>query len=334
MVDRDLTELEDATENASIDSILTKLSDQRSTHEKHMGQLTTLESNGSSHEQEESIPGSAILTPATDTFATTLKTDTDDGEKTVKLSSDEVFRLQKELDAANDKIARQEQELSRTRVIKHTVEHFKGAPGEQSTRGFPDPFHSSSRLQDDTTSEFSDVLSTNGFNRGQNIWNTALGLTFNQQTSQQPTGWNSGSYRPWMNRSVAQAVSPLIMSGQQQQSYSGPSSPSPNRNRFPQNYNQFQVGPGFRRPNAHNRVSPAYGPARNNGWENFGVTAGGPPVGAIGTSTAGHSNGMFPGTTAYQPRPIGTPLSATAAEFNVGNMPGNPWNPVVCQNYQ
>ena len=320
-----------------MDAILAKLYEQRGKIEKQKGQLVSTDNN-SSHDLEESVPGSVPLTPATDTFVGTPPTEDEDSERTLDLGSVELARLQKELNAAKDKIARQEQELSQTRVIKHTLDQVKTESVDQSSSGFPDAFHPSSRLlQDDTASEFSDVLSPSGFNRGQNIWNPAPGPAFNQQTSQQASIWNSGSYRPFMNRATPQGLPPLIMPGQQQRNYNaGLSQPNfSNGNRFANDHNQFQGDPGFRRSNAqNNRVNQTYGPTRNHGWDNFGASTDGPPVSAIGTPTAYQTMGMYQAPTDYQPRPIGTPLSATAAEFNLGNGPMNPWNPAVSQNHQ
>ena len=330
-IDRGVSAMENETVDASVDTILAKLSEQRSRLNKQKEQLNSTDKDPSQHEPEESAPSSVPLTRATNIVATA---DTKDGEKTVQIGSVEMLLLKKELDAAKDKIARQEQELSQTRVINHTLDQVKSEPVDQPVAGFPDAFHPSSRLQDDAVSDFSDIPSANGFNRSQNIWNAAPNPGLNHQTPQQASIWSSGSYRPWVSRSIPQGLPPVMISGQQQRTYPGPSSPSSNGNRFAHEYNQFQGSSGFRRPNAHNRVNPSYGPARNNSWESFGVSTDGSSIGGIGTSAAYQPLGMFQGATAYQPRPIGTPLSATAAEFSVANMPGNPWNPVVSQDHQ
>ena len=332
--------------------LLAKLSEQQVLLEKQKSDLSCTIGNNSQNDGEDSIPGSVPLTPATDSFNITPATEHDESDKTIRLDTGEMIRLKKELDAARDKIARQEQELCQTRVIKHTLDQATEPVANDKTTSkldafdrtiasMQDAFHTSSRIvPDDSQSDFSDVLSSNGFNRAHSIWshstgpryNAGLPTSTNPPSMQQSSIWNTGSGRSWMNRPMNQGLPQLIVPPPtpQQRTFSGPSSPTSSNGRFMNDFPQSQGGPGIRRQNTQNsRSSSVFNQDRNRSWETYGMAHDGASMNSMTPVTSYQPMGLFQAPMAYQPRPIGTPLSPTAAEFSLGNISTNPWNTVV-----
>ena len=345
-----------------MEELLVKLSEQQALLEKQKNALTTTDITAPYTDHDESNSDSVPLTPATDSFNDTPATEDSDGEKTIKLDPVEMLRLKKELDAAKDKIARQEQELSQTRIIKHTFDQVKGpstasvtAPKSEAVErtfgNVQDAYVNSNRAHgirqepygpyDDTRSDISDAVSAGAFNRPQNIWSSTSGPGYNAGLPNfgnqqfQPPGniWGQGN-RPWMNRPMAPATAPLLMSQQQQlqqRTFSGPTSPvSAGPGRYGNDFSQFQGGQNLRRSNTQtSRTGSGFPHIRNNGWDgtvnnndSYGMSLS--PVAPF------QPMGMFQAPMAYQPRPIGTPLSPTAAEFTTSNAVNGPWNSAVC----
>lgn len=315
---------------------------------------------------DESTSGSVPLTPATDSFNETPDTEDSDEERTIKLDPAEMLRLKKELDAAKDKIARQEQELSQARNSKPILDSTKGpntAPLtaqksesiDRTISNAQDAFNAVNRsygarqelygTHEDARSDNSDPLSAGAFNRAQGIWptnpgpgyNAGIPNTLNQPFQQSTNIWGQGS-RPWMNRPMAPPLAPLMVPQHQQmqhRAYSGPTSPvSGGSNHFGNDFNTFQGGQGLRRSNTQNsRTSASYTQGRNNGWDTFGHGTDGSMMNMSPVSSF-QPMGMFQAPMSYQPRPIGTPLSPTAAEFTSNNPVSNPWNSAVCNSLQ
>ena len=326
-----------------MDSLLAKLSEQQAVLEKQKTSLPSPEDN-ENQPKEASSPSSTLLTPASDSFSPSTVTDI--GKDTVQLEAAELLRLKKELDDAKEQIARQKQELDQSRVIKHTFDQAVGPPSETALSPKVDatgrhnefaifsnrPFGTAQGPwpNEDARSDGSDAAGT--INTAANIWSGSSRPGFNAGLHPDTT-WGQPGPRPWGQRAVGNPLPPVIMAQQapmQQRNYSVPVSPSSN-GRVMSDFGQFNQGRGFGNLNAqNNRNAPPF--QRGNGWE---VYPGGPGpmdgmnLGGMNPGSAYPSLGIYP--SAYQPQPIGTPLSPTAAEFRGGQASANPWNSAVSQ---
>ncbi|MCJ1391469.1 hypothetical protein MMC18_004333 [Xylographa bjoerkii] len=323
-------------------------------HQKNA--LNSSENNTPCLEIDDSMSSSVPLTPATDSFSVTAGTDDSDGQKTIQLDAAEMLRLKKELDAAKNKIARQEQELSQTRRIKHTFEQArdpisgpaavnKSDPVVRTIANIQEAFSATNRPfgqrqeiignHEDARSDISDALSAGAYNRAQNIWsgnatqsyNHGLPSPGNQQLQAQTNIWGQGG-RQWGNRPMAPALPPLMVPQQQQvqRNYSGPTSPMSGVSHYGSDFGQYHGGQGLRRSNTQNsRSGSAFAHGRNMGWDTYGNSSDGGLMN-MGPPSSFQPMGMFQAPMSYQPRPIGTPLSPTAAEFTASSISTNPWN--------
>ena len=344
-----------------MDKLLAKLSEQQVLLEHQKSVLDSSETNITCSELDGSMSSSVPLTPATDTFSGTPGTEDSDEEKTIQLDPAEMLRLKKELDAAKNKIARQEQELSQTRIIKHTFEQARGPPSLLITAGKSDPvvsttaniqeaFNTSNRPfsqrqevisnHDDARSEISDAVSAGAYHRAQTIWSGSAAQNYNHslinpgnQQFQAPTNiWGQGG-KQWGHRPMATALPPLMVPQQQQmhRTYSGPTSPMSSVSHYGSDLGQFHGGQGLRRSNTQNsRSDSAFTHTRNTGWDAYGSNTDG-GLANLGPPSSFQPMGMFQAPMSYQPRPIGTPLSPTAAEFTTSSITTNPWNSAVGQ---
>ena len=333
----------DEMQPGSMDSLLAKLSEQQALLAK---QKTALPAKGEdeSHAKEGSTTSSTLLTPASESFSYTNTANTAHGED----ETSEMARLKKELDDARDQIARQKQELDQTRVIKHTFDQAMGPPSEAALSprtDITDPantFLNSNRhlgtvqghwRNEDARSDGSELVSS--FNAVPNAWSSSARPSFNAAL-QPDSGWDQPGPRSWGHRAIGNALPPPVTVSQQplmqQRNYSVPVSPvSGGSARGMTDYGQFSQTRGYSQITSRdNRNVPSY--QRGNGWD---VYTGGPgPMdgmtqGGMSPGSTYQSLGMYP--SAYQPRPIGTPLSPTAAEFRAGQASGNPWNSAVSQ---
>ena len=330
----------------SMDSLLAKLSEQQALLAK---QKTTLATQGDDESvaKEGSSASSTLLTPASESFSYTNTANTvKDEDDKLRIEASEMARLKKELDDAKNQIARQKQELDQTRVIKHTFDQAMGPPSEVALSprtDVTDPtnaFTTSNRplgmvqghwRTDDARSEGSDVVGP--FNAVPNAWSGPSRPSFNAAL-QPDSGWGQPGPRSWSQRGIGNALSPPVLVSQQQptqqRNYSVPVSPvSGGGARSMNEFGQFNQARGYSQMNSRdNRNAPPY--QRGNGWD---VYTGGPGpmdgmnLGSMSPGSTFQSLGMYP--SAYQPRPIGTPLSPTAAEFRAGQASGNPWNSAV-----
>lgn len=342
-----------------MDQILAQLSEKQTLLHKQKEALKSIDNEQIAHiDYDTSSNGSIPITPATDTFDVTPSTESNE-DGTVQLDAAEMLRLKQELNAANDKIARQEQELSQTRVIKHTLDqamgppsemdfHFKGEVTEQTISNLQNAFNASTRpladrqdswgVQDDSRSDVSEALSAGAYNRSHGIWGNptrpglglGLGSAIDQQYNAGFNNWGQEAARPWPNRQQVQIPPPIMLQHhqQQQRAYSGPPTPAyGNEGRFMNDFNQFQPAQGLRRSNTQtNRMGSTYN-QRNNGRGSYASSVG--STDGLSSTSAYQPMGMFQGPMAYQPRPIGTPLSPTAAEFTASHSAPNPWNAPV-----
>ena len=161
---------------------------------------------------------------------------------------------------------------------------------------------------DDSKSEASDV----GTGRGANIW-----------TNANANVWNQGvGGRSWTTRPMAQPF-PAVMPQPQMRNFSHQTSPvsSSVGHRFLSDMNQYQGVTGIRRSNTQTR-NQVFGQPRNV-WDSYGAPDSAP---MMGLTPYAQPIGMF--SMGYQPRPIGAPLSPTAAEFTANSI-GGPWNSTV-----
>ncbi|KAL8712819.1 MAG: hypothetical protein Q9220_003027 [cf. Caloplaca sp. 1 TL-2023] len=200
----------------------------------------------------------------------------------------------------------------------------------------------------DSLSDISDAYSASNYNVGpQNIWSTAR-PPFNssptrQQQFQQPMAvWGQTSIvpglaaRPWNNRLPVHAMPPAgILHHQpmpQQRILPGHGSPGTiGDGRFVNDMSQYQPGFGVRQNTLQNTRMNGLSPQQRdnkNGWPAVGNNVGGLEALTTGVNpnNAYQPMGMYQSGMPYQPRPIGTPLSPTATEFQADQPSSNPWN--------
>lgn len=328
-----------------MDALLAKLSNQQallatqntaiSSRQDEGSQLLSRQ-NGGDRPKEESptSASSALLTPSSDSFGhSTAPNETED---TLRLEAAEMARLKKELDVARDQIARQKQQLDQSRVIKHTLEQAMGPASDAALSPAIDQSNAPMNLpvntrpgwaaNEDSRSDGSD------FNTGPNIWGSRSGFGNNPHSD---TNWGQPGGRTYNQRAMGNALPQLMMSQQQpipQRNYSVPISPvsvgsGRGMNDFSRvdGYNSNRGSYGHL--NAQNRNGSVF-QQRGNGFDMY---AGGANsldnmnLGGMNPGSAYQSLGVYP----YQPQPIGTPLSPTAAEFRAGQASANPWNAAV-----
>lgn len=333
-------------------TLLAKLSKQQTILEKQRTALAAAKENTPHPEHDDSPSGSILLTPVTDASHESGEKDHADDEKTAKIEPIEVMRLKKELDVAKDKLLRQAQELTQNRALQQafvpgkdssfaTTVSSKSMFVDRTCGGTQDAscttsYGATARQeihgpQDDGRSDSSDPLSAASFSRPLNIWSPNAGPAF--QEGLLPTNvWNQAAGRGWVGRPMPSNLPPLMVPPPQQMQhriFSGPGSLSAGPARFPTDFNQYAVGNGLRRANTQgNRSGSALPHYRSQGWESYGGNSDPSPT-SINPALPFQPMSVFQAAASYQPRPIGTPLSPTAAEFTTGNITGNPWNPVV-----
>ena len=346
-----------------MDNLLAKLSEQQAILQKQKAMISSDDDGNQAAGNEESSSSSVPLTPATDAFSATDSQNDKDDEDTIKLKGWDMLLLKKELEAAKDQIARQQQELHQSRVIKHTVDQALSSESDANQQ--PNMNHSIAQncqpqtyagpprimggrndiwgIHEDARSEASDAMSGT-FSTGQNIWsgappglNIGLSAAYGQQFPSPALSWGQSAPRSFSNKTLSPAMQPHMIP-QQQRTYTGPSSPSSaGEGRLLNDFTSFQGGGGLRRSNTNNsRNGNVYHQQRNNAYDGFGNNGGGfeslnamvSP--ALSPTTAYQPMGFFTSNNGgYQPRPIGTPLSPTAAEFRGDQQVGNPWNTAV-----
>jgi hypothetical protein len=265
------------------------------------------------------------------------------------IDATEMLRLQRELIAANSRIAQQEQELAESRVIKHTLDQALGPPSEaefvdrdtahHNIRDLQTAFNSSATgfkqehdiwMQDDAHSDVSEPFSAGAYNANRNLWGLASQAAFGIQGTEKAYhgashGVQDPSSHPWThsanNTSMTASAVP-----QQQRIFSGPS-PALDGRFAGEHFYMGGVSPGLRRSVSQMNRAPAYFQPVPSTWAAFNnavtnnVAAKAP---LSPTFNAYQQVGLIP-IPQYQPRPIGTPLSPTAAEFTSNTSGPNPW---------
>lgn len=347
-VNRDSTS---SNELSPVDKLLAKLSEQQAVISRQHEALKTSEDIAYSRTVDYVVATSSSIpiTPATETFnnstAPTTNTPSIVGEDK-SAGKEDLERLRAELEAANSKIARMDQELAQSRITKHTLDQ---AIGNVSEAEFPLSSQSEERLsipplqshnpmrptfqrdgswatQDDSRSDTSEALSAGGYNRSRAIWGNGTKPAFGSFPApayQQPS--ESLANSQWMNRGFGQpfvetpmpfAAPPPITAFR--------ASVGPER--MMQDSDLLVAQPLGRRglggrfgnksqssfPYASSNSSfDGYTPVSGYG------SAGGNP-GSVGGSMCmnmGMNGGLGGIYGSYQPQPIGTPLSPHAPEF-------------------
>ena len=320
-----------------MDVLLAKLSDQQALIARQKTALSTGSDEENVQPKEGSSTSSTLLTPASESFnnhQTAI-----DREATTRAEAAEVARLKKELDAAKDRIARQNQELNQSRVIKQSLEQTISSASDAALSPTMDhlnvPYTNIPRqgwsVNDDARSEISDL------NPPSNVWRGSSRPSFSQAIHP-GTSWGFGGSRPFNQRGSAN-LGPIIMSQHQlpmqQRNYSVPVSPPGSAHgRGMNDFTSFNTGRGYGHFSAQNeRNSSAFG-QRGTGFDVY--TGPSSPstesvsLGGMNPGSAYQNMGMYQG---YQPQPIGTPLSPTAHEFRTSRAPNNPWNAAVSVRY-
>ncbi|PYH79619.1 Pumilio-family RNA binding repeat protein [Aspergillus uvarum CBS 121591] len=268
----------------------------------------------------------------------------------------EVLRLKQELLAANSKIALQEQELAQTRVIKHTIDQALGPPSEaefngrevteQTIANLQSAFKASQtcftsiqdgwNTQDDSQSDMSDALSAGAYNRNRAFWTstTQQAMSTNMSpTMERPYGeplhlpcnstYGEDSNRFWAGSST----NPCVPSHDVFQSHRVISGPAPGPFTLDASIPEEQVrylqapGLGPRRSFTQNSRGGSCFSSHGTPWPAAFASS---PESTLSRSSMERSNaayqqvGLYPIHT-YHQRPIGTPLSPTATEFNTSN---------------
>jgi hypothetical protein len=271
----------------------------------------------------------------------------------------EMLRLKRELMVANSRIAQQEQELAETRVIKHTIDQALGTPSEaefevidremvqHNVRDLQPVFNASAKgpnqdndlwLQDDATSDISESYSGNAYGANRNLWGIPAQAAFGIQGSEK--GYQVGSpvvqdttAHPWTALSNASGMNvPGVL--QQHRVFSGPSATLDGRYAGEHPYmSGINLGP--RRSVSQINRAPAYFQSvPSPSWATLNNAVGNNVATKAPLNPAFNAYqqvGLYP-MPQYQPRPIGTPLSPTAAEFTSNSSAISPWNgATVCE---
>ncbi|OKL57379.1 hypothetical protein UA08_07694 [Talaromyces atroroseus] len=266
----------------------------------------------------------------------------------------EMLRLKRELMAANSRIAQQEQELAETRVIKHTIDQALGTPSEaefvdremaqHNVRDLQTVFNASSKnpnqdndhwLQEDVNSDISDSYSTGAYSANRSLWGLPTHAAFGMQAPEKGyqvgspviQGIHDATAQPWTALGNASGMNASGVP-QQHRVFSGPSATLDGRYAGEHPYmSGINLGP--RRSVSQINRAPAYfPPVPSPTWATLNSTVGNNVATKAPLSPAFNTYqqvGLYP-MPQYQPRPIGTPLSPTAAEFTSSSSAINPWN--------
>ena len=350
-----------------MDHLLTKLSEQQALlakHEQQYDAAMTDKNKNASYKRGSSSTNSELMTPASDSLNDEYNyKEASSQAQSIKASKGadadqpdmaELMRLKRELDAAKDQIARQRQELDQTRIIRDSFEQAVGSSADTEPKLNGSPTKAGNELRQtmmsppilsgnlrpaanwDARSVMSDTPSVDNLDGSQNTWpssgrhyghaNSSTGL--NQQYQPGAPTWGQQGGRSWGNKAMANQVPQMMMPQHQQllgqRTFSGPAS-SISSNDF----NQFQASPGLRRSNTQNRATSLFPQVRENGWDTYGSGIGSLDGMTMGMNAGYPALNMYPTPMPYQPRPIGTPLSPTAAEFRAGTAASSPWNTAV-----
>ena len=337
------------TEHKSMDKLLANLNGRNQALKKQQLDLKD-ESESDVQKDEDHSSGSDLFTPATESFDALSAGDTSEAAA-ARADAEEILRVKQELAAAKSVITRQEQELSETRNLKHTMDQAIGPPSEvdfgnrtditeqtishlqsafnASARPFTSRNNSSWHPQEDSRSDNSDALSAGSYNRARGIWNhttqpmftgalnAAAGPPlFNDPRSGQGSSWTA----PYGNQDLLGQGNfrggQRVFSGPSPQNYGFDS-------RFTDDLSGYNQSNGVKRSmSQYNRTGP--------GYLNRSTPFGSYPAGLAALNTAPVAPLSLASPLGYQPRPIGSSLSPTGSDFTTGSLPAmsSPWSPV------
>jgi hypothetical protein len=271
-----------------------------------------------------------------------------------EVETPEMLLLKQELLAANSRIAQQEQELAQNRVMKHTFDQALGPSSEVDFGGreitdhtissLQSAFNASAKIsndrpdwiQDDAKSDVSEALSAGAYNRGRGLWalpsQTAPGShqAANTKGYQDVPGIVRGGLMPdptvhaWSTSAVTPSLNAQVVP-QPHRVFSGPASSFDGR--YAGEQAQYVNGLSFAPRRSISHRATAYFPAMQTTWTPFN---GGSPNNVAGkTPVTSPFNpyqqvGVYQ-IPQYQSRPVGTPLSPTAAEFTSNGSTSDTW---------
>lgn len=345
-----------------MDALLTKFAQQQEEAVKKPVATDTVPTEGNEHTDAADMPSSSVVsTPDSDIAAIEVAITNDSGSADVDKA--EMVRLKNELEAAKHQLEMQKRELDQNRILNHTLDQAMG-PGVEdvgANKGglntairthlkpsFATSYLGNPRQEPDTFSDTSDVYS-NYSNLPPNAWSSAprpslISSPPRPQFHQPVPIWGQSAAARQFNSRVpvpgpgmppAAMIHPQPMP--QHRILSGPASPGAiGDGRFVNDFSQYQSGFGLRRhnvPSPRNDVPAPQHRINNSGWSVVGNGLGGLEAMNLGMNPNNpyQPMGMYQPPVPYQPRPIGTPLSPTAAEFRADQPPGNPWNTAVSQ---
>ncbi|KAL4813180.1 armadillo-type protein [Aspergillus spinulosporus] len=272
----------------------------------------------------------------------------------------ELLRLKRELQAANSKIALQEQELAQTRVIKHTLDQALGPPSEadfsgrdiseQTISNLQSAFNASIpaphllqdgwNTQEDSQSDISDALSAGAYNRARGFWGPpaqqVYGVGLNSDKaygdSNLPlhgTAFGHDSSRFWGSSNTTAAI-PANSSFQPHRVLSGPSAaPCSFDGPFSDDQGRYLQSSGFGpRPSTAqpSRIGSCF-PGASSPWGTFAPSSA-DSQGSRSPPSKSNSTyqqvGLYP-LPPYHQRAVAPPLSPTATEFSAPGGTSVPW---------
>ncbi|KAL4788412.1 armadillo-type protein [Aspergillus varians] len=336
--------------------ILLKLSEQQILLDQQKSLLTTNKAGPGSFEELDKSSSLPLRTVANKSVGPqdVARLDTFDPE------ASELLRLKQELQAANSRIALQEQELAQTRVIKHTLDQALGPPSEadfsgrdiseQTISNLQSAFNASIptphllqdgwNAQEDSQSDISDALSAGAYNRARGFWGPpdqqVYGVGHNSDKAYGDnnlplpgTSFGQDSSRFW-GPSTTTLASPGNGSFQPHRVLSGPSAaPCGFDGPFSEDQNRYLPGSGFgpRHPTAQpNRIRSCF-PGASSPWGTFAPGSGdsqgsrSPPS---KPSSTYQQVGLYPLPPFHQ-RAVAPPLSPTVTEFSTPSGNSVPW---------
>lgn len=325
-----------------MDKLLAKLSEQSATINEQQKVLKSSEETTAYSRTVEYLSTSnntLPITPVTEVHHSSVSSTAPPsavGDDSSTAGGEEVLRLKIELEAAKARMARMDQELSQSRITKHTIDQAIGTASEADFGVNPelsDPRlahiqqamnpgirpqisrEASWVAQDDSRSDTSDALSAGGFNRARNIWGNGGKPGYSQGPV--PVFQTSESSNQWMNRGFG--GQPFV---EAPMAYSGP----PFRgDRMAPDTDLLMAPPAGRRNQVAGRFGRGSFPYASSSSSYDGYTPASTPYGSVGGmgggvgGQLGMGSGMSMGGGSmyggYQPQPIGTPLSPHAPEF-------------------
>lgn len=338
-----------------MDKLLAKLSEQQAVISRQHEALKTSDDIAYTRTVDYVVAtaSSVPITPATETFgstAPTTNTPSIAGEDK-SAGKEDLERLKAELDAANSRIARMDQELAQSRITKHTFEQVIGNPteGDYSSHSderlnipLPPMNHNPMRpsfqrdgswaTQEDSRSDTSESLSAGGFNRSRSIWGNGAKPAFGSfpVPGYQPPP-ESLANAQWMNRGYGQPFvePPMQFSAPPPLTNFRAAVGGPDRMMHESEMLMAPSMPRQKVPGHFNNRSRSSFPyaSSNSSYDGYTPVSGyssavgnpgpnGPPMYNNNNMNmgGGMAAGMYGG---YQPQPIGTPLSPHAPEFTV-----------------